>query len=235
MDGMTEQQAITRPVIKIDVVSDLVSPWCYVGMRRLEQALRHFEGASEPEINWKPFEINPALPPEGVHVDEYLKAVFGSSEAGRAALDEVATEGVRDGIRFAFDRVSSVPNTLDAHRLVLMAEEAGAGKNMADRLFRGFFEEGRDIGRRDVLAELAEDVGMVRDGVRDELSGDRYRAAVRAMEARVRGAGLSGVPSIIVNRRIAVMGVQDTATIVSIIDQALFHDLESPENGAVVH
>lgn len=235
MDAMNDQTTLTRPVINIDVVSDIVSPWCYVGMRRLEQALAYFTGASKPAISWKPFEINPALPSEGVSVDEYLKAVFGTSEAGRAALDEVASEGARDGIRFAFDRVNSVPNTLDAHRLILMAEEAGAGKPMADRLFRGFFEEGKDIGRQDVLADLAADVGMGRDSVMDQLSGDRFHANVRAMEARVRGAGLSGVPSIIVNKRVAVMGVQDAETIVSVIDQALFHDLATGEEGQVFH
>jgi predicted DsbA family dithiol-disulfide isomerase len=235
MDPMQRETPIATPVIKVDVVSDVVSPWCFVGMRRLEQALARFEGASEPEISWKPFEINPALPPEGVAVDEYLKAVFGTAAAGRAALDELASEGERDGIRFAFDRVSSVPNTLDAHRLILLAEEAGAGRKMADRLFKGFFEEGRDIGRREVLAELAEDVGLCRRSVREQLSGDRFRTVVRAMEARVRGAGLSGVPSIIVNKRVAVMGVQDPDTIVSAIDQALFHSLSSPEEGQVIH
>ena len=235
MVTMNTQTASAMPVINIDIISDLVSPWCYVGMRRLEQALARFEGASVPTISWRPFEINPALPPEGVGVDEYLRTVFGTADAGRAALDEVALEGERDGIRFAFDRVSTVPNTLDAHRLILMAEEAGAGKRMADRLFRGFLEEGRDIGRKEVLAELAEDVGFGRQGVREQLSGDRFRAAVRAMEARVRGAGLSGVPSIIVNKRVAVMGVQDRDTIVSVIDQALFHSLSSPEKGQVIH
>jgi predicted DsbA family dithiol-disulfide isomerase len=235
MDPMQKETPIATPVIKVDVVSDVVSPWCFVGMRRLEQALARFEGASVPEISWKPFEINPALPREGVDVDEYLKAVFGTAEAGRAALDELASEGERDGIRFAFDRVSSVPNTLDAHRLILLAEEAGAGRKMADRLFRGFFEEGRDIGRQEVLAELAEDVGLGRQGVREQLSGDRFRTVVRAIEARVRGAGLSGVPSIIVNRRVAVMGVQDPDTIVSAIDQALFHPLSSSGDGQVIH
>lgn len=232
---MNDQMTLRKPAIRIDVVSDIVSPWCYVGMRRLEQALGHFEGASKPEISWKPFEINPALPQEGVDVDEYLTAVFGTSEAGRAALEEVASQGARDGIRFAFDRVNKVPNTLDAHRLILMAEEAGVGKSMADRLFRGFFEEGRDIGKQDVLADLAADVGMGRDGVREQLSGDRFRASVRAMEARVKGAGLSGVPSIIVNQRVAIMGVQDAETIVSVIDQALFHDLASADEVQVIH
>lgn len=221
-----------RTVLKIDVVSDLVSPWCYLGLRRLEQALSRLEGASTPELHWRPFEINPDLPSRGVEVDRYLASVFGSSEAGREALDEVAGLGEQDGIRFDFGRVSSVPNTLDAHRLILMADERGNGPQMARRLFRGFFEEGLDIGRQDVLAVLGGDAGLDPASVRECLSGDRYRNAVRVTESQVRDSGLTGVPSFVFNRRLAVTGVHDPDVLVSVFDKALFQSLpEHPQPG----
>ncbi|KPK61165.1 MAG: hypothetical protein AMJ59_01555 [Gammaproteobacteria bacterium SG8_31] len=225
----------TRKILTIDIVSDLVSPWCYLGVRRLEQALGQLEGASEPEVNWRPFEINPDLPRGGVDVDRYLASVFGTREAGRAALDQVASLGEQDGIRFDFDRVRSVPNTMDAHRLILMATDRGRGAQVADRLFRGFFEEGQDIGRVEVLTELGRDAGLDEDSIRECLTTDRYRDAVRVTESQIRSAGLTGVPSFVVNRRLAVSGVHDPALLVSVIDKALFHELPEEPTPSQLH
>lgn len=221
--------------MQIDVVSDLVSPWCYLGMRRMEQALSALRGASVPELNWRPFEINPALPKDGMDVDRYLSSVFGSPEAGRAVLDQVANLGEQEGIRFDFSRVSAVPNTMDAHRLILMATDEGQGPRMAHRLFRGFFEEGLDIGRAEVLTELGTEAGLEPDSIRECLCSDRYRDTVRATESQVRQSGLTGVPSFIINRRIAVSGVQDPAVLVSAIDKALFGELPEDPDPAQLH
>jgi predicted DsbA family dithiol-disulfide isomerase len=218
-----------KQVLQIDVVSDLVSPWCYLGMRRMELALARLAGASEPEVNWRPFQINPGLPKDGVEVDRYLATVFGSAEAGRAALEEVATAAEVDGIRFDFARVPCVPNTMNAHRLILMASEDGRGRDVVDRLFRGFFEEGLDIGNSDVLAELGGDAGMDGASVRTCLASDLYRNAVRVTESRARSVGLTGVPSFIVNKRLAVTGVHEPEVLLSVVERALFQDLpESP-------
>ncbi len=221
-----------RTVLRIDVVSDLVSPWCFLGLRRLEQALARLDGASEPEINWRPFQINPDLPKGGVQVDTYLRSVFGSPEAGRAALEEVANAGEQDGIHFDFSRVPCVPNTMDAHRLILMAADDGRACAVTDRLFRGFFEEGLDIGSADVLAELGGDVGLDGDSVRQCLAGERYRNAVRVTESQARSVGLTGVPSFIVNKRLAVTGVHDPDLLLSVVEKALFAELsEDPVRG----
>ena len=225
----------TTRTLTIDVVSDLVSPWCYLGTRRLSRALGSLQGASEPEVRWQPFEINPAIPVQGMDVDRYLNSVFGSADAAREALDQVASEGVREGIQFNFDDVKSVPNTLAAHRLILLAEEQEQGGPMAQALFRGFFEEGLDIGDKDVLAELAGEVGLDSDVTSAYLAGDRNIDLVKTKEAEVRGAGLTGVPSIIINRRLAVLGVQDSDTILSAIEQALFHELPERVSPALLH
>jgi predicted DsbA family dithiol-disulfide isomerase len=218
--------------LQIDVVSDLVSPWCYLGMRRMEQALSALQGASDPQLHWRPFEINPALPKDGMDVDRYLASVFGSPEAGRAVLDQVANLGEQEGIRFDFNRVRAVPNTMDAHRLILMATDEGRGSRMAHRLFRGFFEEGLDIGRAGVLTDLGLEAGLELDSIRECLSSDRYRDMVRVTESQVRQSGLTGVPSFIINGRVAVSGVHEPAVLVSVIEKALFGELpEDPEPG----
>lgn len=222
----------TTRVLTIDIVSDLVSPWCYLGTRRLVRALDQLEGAAVPDVKWQPFEINPAIPPGGMDVDRYLNSVFGSANAARVMLDKVAAEGEEEGIHFNFDRVRSVPNTLAAHRLILLAEEEERGARMTQALFRGFFEEGRDIGDVDVLAELAADVGL---DATEYLVGDRNRDLVRTKEAQAVGAGLTGVPSLVFNRRLAVLGVQDAETILTAIDQALFHQLPESPSKAVIH
>jgi predicted DsbA family dithiol-disulfide isomerase len=220
------------PTLLIDVVSDLVSPWCYLGVRRMEQALSALQGASIPEMHWRPFEINPALPKDGMDVDRYLASVFGSPQAGRAVLDQVANLGEQEGIRFDFNRVRAVPNTMDAHRLILMATDEGHGSRMAHRLFRGFFEEGLDIGRAEVLTDLGLEAGLELDSIRECLSSDRYRDMVRVTESQVRQSGLSGVPSFVINGRVAVSGVHDPQVLVSAIDKALFGELpEDPEPG----
>ena len=222
----------TRKVLQIEIVSDLVSPWCYLGMRRLEQALARLEGASHPDVQWRPYEINPDLPKDGVDVDRYLSSVFGTPDAGREVLNRLASLGEENGIRFDFERVNSVPNTMDAHRLILLATDHGKGPTMVRRLFRGFFEEGQDIGRIEVLADLGGEAGLDADDVRECLEGDRYRQAVRVTESQVRDAGLTGVPTIVFNRRLAVSGVHDPDVLVSVIDRALFHELpEDPVPG----
>jgi predicted DsbA family dithiol-disulfide isomerase len=219
-----------EPVLTIDVVSDLVSPWCFLSKRRLDRALLQIGGASVPHVRWQPFEINPAIPDSGLDVDRYLSNIFGSNEAARTVLEQLTGIGEGDGIRFKFDRVRSVPNTMKAHRLILLAEEEALGGAAVDALFRAFFEEGRDIGRTEVLAELAGEIGLDAADVDAYLRGDRNRDAVRTREAHARSAGLTGVPSTVVNGVVAMIGVQEPETILSVIDKALFPDFpEQPD------
>lgn len=217
------------PVLTIDLVSDLVSPWCYLAQRRLARALRAVDGACLPRIRWQPFEINPAINDAGIAVDDYLESVFGSTEAGREVLADVRDVGEGEGIRFDFDRVASVPNTLAAHRLILLAEEFDSGARVSDALFRGFFEEGRDIGNISVLSEVAAETGMDAAATLQYLSGDRNRDTVRARHAQAQSAGLTAVPGLVFNRRYAVMGVQEPEVLIAAMDRALFEDLDEEQ------
>ena len=232
---MNEKRNSSDAVLTIDAVSDFVSPWCYLAHRRLRAALDEVEGASSPRVRWLPFELNPAVPPDGMNVDRYLESVFGSTHAGWTVLGKLEDEGRHEGIAFDFRRVRSIPNTLDAHRLMLLAEEEGRDGAMADRLFRGFLEEGLDIGSRDVLVNLADDVGVRGENVRRFLEGRDKADVVRVRESTARSAGLTGVPTFVVNGQVAVLGLQEPEILLAAIDRALFSELPADPNEALLH
>jgi len=190
---------MTRKIL-IEVASDVVCPWCYIGKRRLEKALASLAGEVEARIEWLPFQLNPGMPPEGMARADYRRAKFGSLERGRALDARVAGEGAGEGIAFAFERMARTPNTIAAHRLIDLAQSQGLGEAVVDALFRAYFEEARDIGDAEVLAAVA-----AAAGVRDWPAGaDVARVAER--EERVRDLGISGVPTFIFERRSGLSG-----------------------------
>lgn len=223
-----------KPTLTIDAVTDFVSPWCWLAHRRFGRALARLEGLPHV-LRWAPFEINPDLPPQGMDVDEYLARLFGDREAARPFMAKLTDLGERDGIRFHFERVKSVPNTLDAHRLILHAEASGRHSALAERLFAGFFEEGADIGRTEVLAELAARAGMDEQASREFLASDQGREEVREREARIRATGLTGVPSFVLNGSVVVLGAQDAETFLSAVGQAVFPGLPEDPGKSLLH
>jgi predicted DsbA family dithiol-disulfide isomerase len=199
--------------LTIDVVSDVICPWCYIGKRRLEKALAIL--GESPEVRWLPFQLNPQMPPAGVPRSEYRTAKFGSAERAKSLDARVAAEGAGEGINFAFDRIQRTPNTAAAHRLIALAQKQGAGAQVVDALFRAYFEEARDIGDAGVLAELAE-----RSGVRGwPQAGDA--AEVASLEEEMRGHGISAVPTFVFNRRLGVSGAHPPETLAAAMREAL--------------
>jgi predicted DsbA family dithiol-disulfide isomerase len=192
--------------LSIVVYSDVVCPWCYVGKRRLEAAL---VAADMPQVNllWRPFELNPQLPAEGIDRDVYRAAKFG---AGRgAALDaRMAETGNACGIAFAFERILRTPNTRLAHRLIWEADRQSRQDAVVERLFQGYFEQGRDIGARRVLEDIAAEAGMEAVGARRALSEDASLAAVMDLEFEGRRRGIEGVPFFVLPGEFAVSGAQ---------------------------
>jgi len=191
--------------VRIDVFSDVVCPWCFVGKRRLEQALAQ-AGLGEAEVHWHAFQLNPDLPPEGMDRKRYLETKFGPGTLERihARLDEVGKEA---GIDFQFDRIQRSPNTRDAHRLLWLAGTQGKQGALKEALLNAYFIEGRDVGDRRVLAEIAAAVGVDAD-VSAFLAGD---GGLREVEQDLMtGARLqiSGVPFFIFEGRVALAGAQ---------------------------
>lgn len=203
--------------MKIDIVSDAVCPWCYIGKRRLEQALT-LAPQSDLDIGWRPFQLNPDLPAEGVDRKEYLRAKFGDA-AGRN-YDRITAIGQELGIPFAFDRIQRTPNTILAHRLIRYAAREQRQDQMVETLFRGYFTEGQDIGRADTLADLAQLAGLNRDVVAAYLAGGEDDDTIRAEDAFARQIGISGVPCFIIDRQYALSGAQPPEAFVEVFDLA---------------
>jgi predicted DsbA family dithiol-disulfide isomerase len=181
---------------RIDIVSDAICPWCYIGKRHLEQALATLadEGLSF-ELHWNPFQLNPDMPKEGRDRATYRAWKFGSAEKA-ATLDQRITDAAAEaGLAFRTDLMTRTPNTIDAHRLVWFAGQNGVQDAVMEIVFRSYFVEGRDIGDHAVLAECAVEAGLERRAVVDFLAGDLADKEMRAADLAAREAGVSGVPS----------------------------------------
>lgn len=208
----------------IDVISDVVCPWCFIGRRRLGEALA-LVAAREPHlrpiVSWHPFQLNPDLPREGIDRRAYLEAKFGGRERADEIYARVREAGKSVGIDFAFDRIERQPNTLDAHRLISWAQARGNPEELVERLFRAYFLDGRLIGERSVLAAIAGEAGLPVDMARAYLDSDEGVDTVAAMDLRVRELGVTGVPFFIFDGRVAVSGAQEAPALVAAMKQAL--------------
>ena len=198
----------------IEIASDVICPWCYIGKRRLEKALAMLDGEVKPQIRWLPFQLNPDMPKDGVPRAEYRKAKFGSVERARGLDARVAAEGEGEGISFAFERMQRTPNTVAAHQLIDLAQKQGRGTPVVDALFRAYFEEARDIGDAAVLAEIAAHAGV--SGWPQQSDGKE----VAALEEDVRSLGISAVPTFILDRKLGVSGAQPPEALVQAIREA---------------
>jgi predicted DsbA family dithiol-disulfide isomerase len=215
----------SREAIVIDVVSDVVCPWCYIGKRKLEAALGELaaqDPAAEPAVRWHPFQLNPDLPPQGIARSAYLRAKFGGE--GRAAdiYARVKAVGAEIGIAFDFDRIEVQPNTLPAHRLIAWVQERDAGltDGVVERLFQAYFVQGRAIGDSEVLAQIASEAGLDRDAARAMLASAEGLAAVSAEDREARSVGINGVPFFIFNGSTAVSGAHEPETLLEAIAKA---------------
>jgi predicted DsbA family dithiol-disulfide isomerase len=221
---------MTLPVL---IYSDVICPWCYVGKRRFEAGLAAAPAAPAVDlaITWRPFELNPAMPAEGIARSEYRRAKFGAAKA--AALDEqMLTTGREVGIAFDFAKQSRTPNTRLAHRLIWAAGEQGASGHgaqaaLVDQLFAGYFEHGLDIGRRDVLQALGRDAGLAAETMATALDDDGSLTAVLELEAWGVNAGIQGVPFFILAGKYAISGAQPVETWVRALPQIMAEAADS--------
>jgi len=207
---------------RIEVVSDVVCPWCFIGKRRLEQALQLL-AAQEPdtkiEVVWRPFELNPQLPAEGMERSRYLELKFGNRAPDIYA--RVGAVGRSVGIEFAFERIVRQPNTLPAHQLIELARESNRQDAVVEALFRAYFLDGQDLSQADNLVQIAAAAGLDAAAAVACLADDAQRAAVAEREEQARELGVGGVPFFIFAGQLAVSGAQDAEVLVRAFRQAV--------------
>lgn len=218
MNG-TDSADGARTRVRIDVFSDTICPWCWIGKRRLERTL-----AARPDLDaelvWRAFQLNPAMPAGGMNRKAYLEAKFGGTDHARAVYGRVIAEGARESLPFDFGAIPRTPNTLDSHRLVRWAASRPRGQTpMVEALFDAYFARGQDVGDPEVLARVAASAGYDEDGARALLSGDEGRAEVAREDVRARGAGITGVPCFILDGKVAVPGAVEPDVFLRVFEE----------------
>ncbi len=203
--------------MRIDIISDVVCPWCFVGKRRLEAALR-LRPDIAPEITWRPFQLNPDMPAEGMARADYIASKFGDSAHSRRIHQTIAEAGASVGLDFAFDRIRRSPNTRNAHRLIRYATKRGLADAVVERLFRGYFLEGRDLGEEATLAAIAAEAGLDRQETLAFLESNAEREEIVAEDRNARRLGINAVPCFIFASQYAVSGAQESEFFLPVFD-----------------
>lgn len=205
-------------MVKLDIISDPICPWCFIGKTLLDRALE-----KRPEhpfvIEWHPFQLNPDMPPEGMDRRAYLEAKFGGAEGALTAYRPIMEKAREIGLDIEFDKIARTPNTLDAHRLIHWAGIEGQQAFVVAALFKAYFQEGRDIGDHDTLADIADSAGMDAAVVLKLLQSEADLDAIRERDAHSRKMGVNSVPTFIVASKHAVPGAQPSELWLKVIDE----------------
>ena len=210
---------MAEPLV-IDVVSDVVCPWCFIGKNRLEQALQ-LRPDIPVEVRYRPYFLNDWIPREGISRDEYLTKKFGSPERYKGIAGRVVQAAKGEGLTYNPDKISRQPNTTDCHRLILWARNTGAEAKMKQRLMQLYFTEGADLTDREVLVQAAADCGMDANLTRELLASDRDVDRVTQEAEQAKQAGIDGVPCFIFGGVLAVSGAQDPAYLADAMARAV--------------
>jgi predicted DsbA family dithiol-disulfide isomerase len=205
--------------LTVEVISDVICPWCFIGKRRLEKAIAALDGPVK--VRWLPFQLNPQMPKEGVSRREYRIRKFGSWERSLELEAGVVAAGQAEGIHFAFDRIERTPNTVDAHRLIWLADRQGVQDGVVEALFRAYFTEGRDIGNRQVLIAVAAEAGLERSQAEVMLESDEGLEAIREAGELARRFRVDGVPFFIINGTITLGGAQQPGAFLDAFSHAI--------------
>lgn len=195
-----------KKTVTVEIVSDAVCPWCWIGKRRLEAAETILRDQYRIDAVWKPFELNPGMPPEGLPRDQYRKLKFGSLDYSQRLDRQVAEAGDAVGLEFRHDLMTWTPNTIECHRLIWLAGREGMQDDLVERLFRAYFHEGKNIGGRGVMLEAAEAAGGDRGEAERFLDSDEARDEVMRELEHARQSGISGVPTFLVNGQPIISG-----------------------------
>lgn len=212
--------------MRIEYIFDTVCPWCYVGKRRLERALAQRPG-TRTEIVWRPFLLNPDIPPEGIDRRAYLDRKFGGPTRVQRVHAAVAAAGAAEGIAFAFERITRAPNTLNSHRMIRFAASQGRQAETVEALYDAYFVQGLDIGQTAILVALGEKLGLAAAALEGYLRSDADVSAVLNDNARAHRQGVNGVPSLILDGTYALAGAQEPDILLRLIDIARQSEVEA--------
>ncbi len=225
--NMSERQVVllagsgVAMVVHVDVISDVICPWCYIGKRRLAKAVAALGRRVEVRVRWLPFQLNPTMPQEGISRRDYRTKKFGSWGRSLELDARVVAVGEAEGISFAFDRIERTPNTLDAHRLIWLADQEGVQGTVVEALFRAYFTEGRDIGNNQTVLDVVAGAGLDRSKAEAVLNSDDSLGAVKEAEAQARRFRVEGVPFFIINGSLTLSGAQQPDAFLDAFRRAL--------------
>lgn len=204
----------------IDVFSDPICPWCFIGKRRMERAFDDLPVQARPQVRWRAFMLNPEMPADGMERNAYLARKFGGGQRAVELYDVIAQTGFQEGIPFNFDAIARTPSTMNAHRVIRFSGDTAIQNNLVSELFDRYFLRGDDIGKADVLVDAAQEAGMDGAEVSEFLAGDSERDAVLADHNLAQHIGVSGVPCFILDGRYAVSGAQSPDVFKRMIETA---------------
>jgi len=207
--------------LAVDVISDVICPWCYIGKRRLERAVAALEGQRQIRVRWLPFQLNPTMPKEGISRKEYRTRKFGSWERSLELDAQVVAVGETEGIHFAFDRIERTPNTVDAHRIIWLADQQGCQNAVVEALFVAYFTEGRDVADRQTLIDVVAEAGLDRQLAEAVLNSDDGLNEIKQAQELSRRHQVSGVPFFIINDEITLSGAQQPDVLLAAVRQAI--------------
>jgi len=214
----------------IDIVSDAICPWCYIGKRKLDQALALVADELSVSLQWRPYQLNPSIPPTGLDRQASLARKFASAARADAAYARIAQTGAEEGIAFDFEAITRTPNTQNVHRLIQWAGTGQRQHELMAYLFAAYFERGEDIGDAQVLIQAANSAGMDADLVAQQLPGDSDNEVVAEQEQLARSMGIGGVPCFIINGQYMLMGVQDPVRLARALKKIQQEELVEPKN-----
>jgi predicted DsbA family dithiol-disulfide isomerase len=209
---------MSKTPVRIDVVSDVVCPWCFIGKKRLEDAVALIPDVPV-EVHFRPYYLNDWIPREGIARNDYLTTKFGSPERYHGIAGRVAAAAAAEGLVYASDKINRQPNTIDAHRLIRWADAIGRAAQMKQRLMELYFTEGADLTDREVLVNAAAAVGLDANDVRAALATDRDEAEIENEVQQAKDAGIQGVPFFILAGKYGISGAQDPTALAQAIRQ----------------
>jgi|TARA_B100000902_G_C27260063_1_gene890172 predicted DsbA family dithiol-disulfide isomerase len=206
--------------LKIDIVSDIVCPWCVIGFKNLKKAMHELQTELNFEISWKPYELHPEIPQEGYDKKLYMQQKFGSS-SGRSPYNEITKIGESVGFEFNFSKTERIPNTFMAHRLLWKAEQYNLQTELSEALFRAYFSEGLNIGSKEILAEVSESVGMDKEEVINFLDSKEGGQEIADLEMNFIEKSIGAVPTYFINDKYIIQGGQEPETFVSFLKKII--------------